>query len=179
MPPPTPGRQAEPWQSANVFVPLMTDPVTDPPALSAETEPKSTLIAPFGARPAPIALIASDAATTAAFDAVSDELRQARRDGRLVQVLPLDAIVEDHLVRDRVGLDETELYSLIEEFAPAGTTDPDRGGRSWWRCLRSDLRVAAAGGLAPPFRRNGRPQVQLCPGTAAATLRTPRLPMWR
>ena len=126
------------------LVPLMTDQATDPPALSAETEPKSTLIAPFGAKPAPIALIASDAATTAAFDAVSDELRHARREGRLVQVLTLDAIAEDHLVRDRVGLDETELHSLIESLRQRGQQMPievvDLGGGTFglisgWRRL--------------------------------------------
>ena len=57
---------------------------------------------PFGVAPtrAPIAQVASEAATQAALDEVAGEMQSARNEGRMVLSLPLEAIRADHLVRD-------------------------------------------------------------------------------
>ena len=93
-------------------------------SVSAGSESKPTLAAPFGAGAAPIARVAADAATSAAFDQVSDELRRARVEGRLIQALPLDAVVQDHLVRDRVAVEPEELASLSESIRARGQQTP-------------------------------------------------------
>ena len=61
---------------------------------------------PFGVAPtrAPIAQVASEAATQAALDEVAGEMQSARNEGRMVLSLPLEAIRADHLVRDRMVL---------------------------------------------------------------------------
>ncbi len=92
--------------------------------VSAGTETKSTLSAPFGAGVAPIARVAADAAATAALDLVSDELRRARAEGRLIQSLPLEAVIEDYLVRDRVTVAPEELAALTESLRARGQQAP-------------------------------------------------------
>ncbi len=53
-------------------------------------------------RPAPIAQVASEAATTHALQELTDLVASARAQGRLIQSLPLTAIEAGHLVRDRL-----------------------------------------------------------------------------
>jgi ParB/RepB/Spo0J family partition protein len=126
-------------------------------SVSAGTELKPTLAAPFGAGAAPIARVAADAAASAAFEQVSDELRRARVEGRLIQALPLDAVVQDHLVRDRVAVEPEELASLCESIRARGQQTPievvDLGqGRygliSGWRRLAALRRLLAETGDA-------------------------------
>lgn len=123
--------------------------------LSAGTEPKPALSAPFGAGAAPIARVAADAATSAAFEAVSDELRRARVEGRLVQSLPLASVMEDYLVRDRIAAEDEELAALMESLEARGQQTPievvDLGqGRygliSGWRRLTALRRLQARAG---------------------------------
>ena len=54
---------------------------------------------------APIADVASDTAATAALTEVTEELSRARKTGRMVVQLPLDAIDQTYLVRDRLVVD--------------------------------------------------------------------------
>lgn len=119
--------------------------------LSAGLEPKPALVAGLMAA-APIARVAGDAATTAAFEAVSDELRRARAEGRLVQALPLATVQDDYLVRDRILAEDEELAALMASLRARGQQTPidvvDLGsGRygliSGWRRL-SALRLLAA-----------------------------------
>ena len=72
----------------------------------------------------PIAQVAGDAASAAALQELAEEMRCAAKDGRLVQSLPLDAIVVDHLVRDRVAVDEVELEALVQSIAARGQQTP-------------------------------------------------------
>lgn len=120
-------------------------------ALSAGLEPIPALSAGLIA-PAPIARVAGDAATTAAFEAVSDELRKARVEGRLVQALPLAAVQDDYLVRDRILAEDEDLAALMASLRARGQQAPidvvDIGGGrygliSGWRRL-SALRLLAA-----------------------------------
>ncbi|MEM9580561.1 MAG: ParB N-terminal domain-containing protein [Pseudomonadota bacterium] len=82
---------------------------------------------PFGVAPkprAPIAQVAGEAAAQAALNELVDEMAQARRGGRLVQSLPLDAIVEDHIVRDRLVQDAAEMESLKSSLKARGQQTP-------------------------------------------------------
>ena len=94
------------------------DPI--PQADLAAPEQKSAL-PPLGA---PIARVAQDTAREAAFEELRSALTQARADGRLIQKLPLDAVMVDHLLRDRLGLDEEALIPLMESLRARGQQVP-------------------------------------------------------
>ncbi len=72
----------------------------------------------------PIAQVAGDAAAMAALAAVSEELASARAGGRMVLALPLDAIVTDYLIRDRVAQDPEEMAALRESLRARGQQAP-------------------------------------------------------
>jgi ParB family transcriptional regulator, chromosome partitioning protein len=78
----------------------------------------------IGAGPAPIARVAGDAATVAAFDAVADELHRARAEGRLVQTLPLTAVQDDYLVRDRILAEDEDFAALMASLRARGQQAP-------------------------------------------------------
>lgn len=90
---------------------------------SAGTEPKA-LSAPFGARPAPIAQVAGEAAASAALGQLAQEMAEARAAGRLAEALPLDAIQADHLMRDRIAADPEEMAALRESIRARGQQTP-------------------------------------------------------
>ena len=82
---------------------------------------------PLGVAPkprAPIAQVAGEAATQAALSELADEMAHARRSGRLVLSLPLEAVVEDHIVRDRLVQDVVEMESLRSSLAARGQQTP-------------------------------------------------------
>lgn len=92
----------------------------------------------------PIADVSGDTAQAAALQELSDELRSAREDGRMVLELPLDQVDEAHLVRDRVELDPDEMAVLKESLRERGQQTaievvqlaPERYGLiSGWRRL--------------------------------------------
>jgi ParB family chromosome partitioning protein len=72
----------------------------------------------------PIAQVAQDAAREAAFDEVSTALIQARVEGRLAQKIAIEEINLDHLLRDRVGVDEAEMTPLMESLRARGQQTP-------------------------------------------------------
>ncbi len=78
--------------------------------------------APF--QRAPIAHVASDAATHAALSAVTAELQQARAEGRLIQAVPLHAIDVTYLVRDRLMAEEDDLAPLVDSLRIRGQQTP-------------------------------------------------------
>ena len=84
-------------------------------------ETKSMFATP---RNAPIADVARDASSTAALNELSDSLARARDEGRMVVDLPLDQIVIDHLVRDRLVVDETEMWALMTSLRSRGQQTP-------------------------------------------------------
>ena len=91
-----------------------------PQADLAAPEQKSAL-PPLGA---PIARVAQDTAREAAFEELRSALTDARAEGRLIQKLPLDAVTVDHLLRDRLGLDEEALTPLMESLRARGQQVP-------------------------------------------------------
>ena len=114
------------------------------------TEPARGPFSP-APRPAPIAGVAREAAATAALDEMAETLTRARDEGRMVMLLPLDAIVLDHLVRDRIVMAEPEMQSLMQSLKSRGQQTPievmDLGsGRygliSGWRRCQALMRLA-------------------------------------
>ncbi len=102
----------------------------------------------------PIAAMAGDISRRAAIEEMAASLEIARHEGRLAEALPLDAIVEDHLIRDRAAIDETEMEALTESLRARGQQVPIEvtelgGGRygliSGWRRLTALRRLAAEG----------------------------------
>ena len=110
-----------------------------------------------GPHPAPIAQVAGDAAARAALDELSAELQGARADGRLIERLPLGAIDEAYLVRDRMEQAEDEMEALMASLTARGQQAavevallPGEDGRygliAGWRRLTALRRLHAATG---------------------------------
>jgi ParB family transcriptional regulator, chromosome partitioning protein len=110
-------------------------------------------------RRAPIADVAGDAATTAAFQELADTLHAARQEGRMIQRLPLDAVDETYLVRDRMVVEADEMRALCDSLRARGQQTAievvDLGEGRWgliagWRRLMAlrHLRDAAGEGAA-------------------------------
>lgn len=119
-------------------------------------ETKSMFSAP---RTAPIADVARDASSTAALNELSESLARARDEGRMVVDLPLDQIVTDHLVRDRLVVDETEMQVLKTSLRSRGQQTPVEvmklgDGRygliSGWRRCRALAEIAEEDGRHDP-----------------------------
>lgn len=68
--------------------------------------------------------IAQVAGASAAFSAVQDLEDKMRAEGRLVVNLPLEAIQETHLMRDRMGVEASEMEALKASLAAHGQRNP-------------------------------------------------------
>lgn len=73
---------------------------------------------------APIAAAAGEAAAAAALEEVAGAMRAAREEGRLVEALALDAVEAEHLMRDRMGVDESEMRALLTSLRAHGQRTP-------------------------------------------------------
>ncbi|MFW8595932.1 ParB/RepB/Spo0J family partition protein [Cribrihabitans neustonicus] len=78
----------------------------------------------LGAGAAPIAQVASEASAQAALEELSSEMERARARGLMIAELPLSAIDESHLVRDRIEQDEGELAALMASLSARGQQTP-------------------------------------------------------
>lgn len=105
-------------------------------------------------RPMPIASVAGDSAAQAALSEMSAELTRARAEGRLLLRLPLSAVDETYLVRDRLAPDPEEMAVLAASIRARGQQVPVEvadlgGGRygliSGWRRLVVLRQLAAEG----------------------------------
>jgi len=123
---------------------------------------------------APIAAVAGDASASAALAAVSAEMEAARREGRMVQALPLDAVDAAYLIRDRIDMDPDEKRALRVSLRDRGQQTPIEvvalgDGRygliSGWRRL-TVLRELHADG-------SGTADAGAKPGTVLALVRAP------
>jgi ParB-like chromosome segregation protein Spo0J len=74
--------------------------------------------------PAPIARVAAEAAAASAFEEVAEALRAAREGGRMVLDLPLDAVAPDHLLRDRIAVEDEEMAALCASIRAHGQRAP-------------------------------------------------------
>jgi ParB family transcriptional regulator, chromosome partitioning protein len=73
---------------------------------------------------APIAQVAAEAAAGAALEEMAETLRTAREEGRFVLDLPLTDIAPDHLVRDRILVEDEEMAALKESIRLHGQRAP-------------------------------------------------------
>ncbi len=103
---------------------------------------------------APIAGVAQESAAAAALEEVSDTLSAARESGRMVLELPLDAVYDAYLVRDRTKVDADEMAMLRDSIATRGQQTPIEvvelaknhyGLISGWRRLTALRQLCAEG----------------------------------
>ncbi|CUH49052.1 ParB/RepB/Spo0J family partition protein [Ruegeria atlantica] len=94
------------------------------PAGTSGAAPETKSMFPVVQSAPPIAQVAGDTALQAAIDDLSTEISTARAEGRLVQQLPLSAIEETHLVRDRILVDGGEMATLVESLRARGQQTP-------------------------------------------------------
>ncbi len=127
------------------------DPTPLPGTPDAAPEVKS---AP-GSRP-PIAQVSGDSSAAAALGEVTEAFTRAREEGRLVQAIPLEAVRADHLMRDRIAVDEGALEDLVASIRARGQQTPIEvvaleegyGLISGWRRLEALRRLHAETGAA-------------------------------
>lgn len=108
----------DPHRSSGMPRPDLTSTVPDMATPLRPSLTQSAMRAP------PIAQVAGNAAIQAALDEVTEAMARARSEGRLVLALPLAALDMDHLVRDRIGLDEAELHHLMDSIREHGQRTP-------------------------------------------------------
>ena len=121
----------------------------DPTPLPGAPEIKSSPVSR-----APIAQVSGDSSAAAALSEMTEAFTRARAEGRLVQALPLDAVRADHLVRDRLAVDEDALADLIASIRARGQQTPIEvveladgyGLISGWRRLAALRRLHAETG---------------------------------
>ncbi len=68
----------------------------------------------------PIAQVAGASAAFSAARDLEDQMGVARAEGRLIVALPLEAIEESHLMRDRLGVAEPEMEALMSSLLAHG-----------------------------------------------------------
>lgn len=93
----------------------------------------------------PIAQVAGAEAAQAAIQELSDEISTARAEGRLVQEIPLENILVDHLSRDRIVVVSEDMAALKASIAERGQqmpidvveTEAGFGLISGWRRLQA------------------------------------------
>jgi len=102
------------------LTPANPDFMTEQPVLETKS------LSPLGN--APIAQVASDAAKHSALDELSDVVGRSVQAGLMIQSLPLDRIVADHLVRDRVAMTDAvadeDMVALITSIRNRGQQTP-------------------------------------------------------
>lgn len=135
--------------------PNFLEPGVSDPATGLETKAMYPLgVAPTSRPAPPIANVAAVQAATAALDEISETMRLARDQGRMVIDLPLAAVELDYLVRDRVANDDGDMAALIASLRARGQQTPievaDLGdGRygliSGWRRCQALLQLQQAG----------------------------------
>lgn len=91
--------------------------------LAGGLEEESGALRGGGQRP-PIAQVAGDTAASAALEEMSEVLRRAETEGRMVLSLPLDAIEAEHLIRDRAEVEPEALAALERSIDARGQQTP-------------------------------------------------------
>ncbi|MFD1344664.1 ParB/RepB/Spo0J family partition protein [Litorisediminicola beolgyonensis] len=131
-------------------------PFADP---APESAPDGTRGPAFATpeRAAPIADIAGAASASAALEEISDTLRRARDEGRMIVELPLNQIIDDHLIRDRMHAQDDDMEALEASLLARGQqtpievvqTGPEAYGLiSGWRRLEALKRLSLGKGDA-------------------------------
>lgn len=148
--------------------PMMPAPSGAGHAGAGSSEPARPALGGSPLRPMPIASVAGDSAAQAALEAMSGELTRARNEGRLLLQLPLDAVDDSYLVRDRLTPDPEEMAVLTASIHARGQQAPIEvadlgGGRygliSGWRRLMALRGLQAAGGAGTVLALLRRPDM--------------------
>ncbi|MEL6677774.1 MAG: ParB N-terminal domain-containing protein [Pseudomonadota bacterium] len=92
-------------------------------APDAQGAPETKALTRLSGTP-PIAHVAGDASAQAALRDLSARLAEARSAGRMILALPLTAVAEDHLTRDRVALDAEAMEALSASLRAHGQRTP-------------------------------------------------------
>ena len=109
----------------------------------------ATSVSPEVAIP-PIASVVGEGSAQAALVDLAEEMSAARAAGRMVLSVPLSAIEEQYLVRDRLGVSAEEMDSLVASLRARGQQTPidvkDLGGGSYglisgWRRMKALRRL--------------------------------------
>lgn len=90
------------------------------PALLSQTGPLETKTSPSP----PIAHVAGDASANAALQELSETLRRARSEGRMITELDLNAIDETYLERDRIAVEDEDMEALRTSIQARGQKTP-------------------------------------------------------
>lgn len=127
----------------------------NPLFLDDETAP--VMAPPLAMKRAPIAEVASETSAVAAMTKLSQEMADAREQGRMVIDLRLDQVRLDYLMRDRLVTDEAEMEALMASIRDSGQKTPidvaliapgQYGLISGWRRCEAIRRLIAAGEMA-------------------------------
>jgi ParB-like chromosome segregation protein Spo0J len=105
---------------------LPPPPASDEAAMTPDLETKALFpmgLTPGFSRP-PVARVAAESAAEAALREVSGELAALRAEGRMVLRLPLEAVEEGWLIRDRLGADPEDLAALTDSLRAHGQRTP-------------------------------------------------------
>lgn len=141
------------------------------PAFSGAA-PETKSITRLSAHP-PIAQVAGEASAVAALEEVTRSLAEARDNGRMVLSLPLDAIVPDHLLRDRIFSGAEDMAALKASIRAHGQRQPvdvsalpAQDGQPRWGLISGWRRLMA---LQELLAETGEPRF----ATIAALVRRP------
>lgn len=72
----------------------------------------------------PISQVAGEASVAAALEEVTETLRRARAEGRMIAMVPLSQIDESYLVRDRIPADDEDMEALRQSLRARGQKTP-------------------------------------------------------
>lgn len=120
------------------------------PAQTAFLAPEGPLETKSMAAPPPIAQVSEESALTAALEDLAGVLSSARQEGRFIEDLPLDQIVTDHLMRDRLVAEDDEMAALVDSIRARGQQMPIEVsplGEGQYGLISGWRRVAALGRL--------------------------------
>jgi len=95
-----------------------------PTYLSASDTGPALAPGPLSVGAAPIAQVASDTSAAAALEELSGVLENARAKGLMIEELPLAAVDETYLVRDRIVQDEEDMRALMDSIRARGQQTP-------------------------------------------------------
>lgn len=132
--------------------------------------PEARDSSPRAASAPPIAAVAGQSATIAAAENVIAAMTAAREGGLLAEAVPLDAITTDHLVRDRVLVEDEDMAALRASLAEHGQRTPIElvaTGRGTYGLISGWRRLAAIRAL---WAETNDPRYQ----TVLAVLRAPK-----